>query len=220
MTKSKLQKPVHWSQFRTFGAHLSYTWYRMGLYVFQGDRSMLTLIQKNDRVVATETKVFGNILDFTVAAHVAGMAVVWQKDSDLVKLVGRKSNVDAFINLWPKRDDPWQLQQIAQGVPSMIAATRVHAPIWNSYIWQVRANPAHHGRMAIPYLEAHDAWLGLDKIRHKVVEVCPSLREWNTPPGAPEVVLKPLSPGGQRLGGAVWKFETYTTDEGREFLGL
>lgn len=59
----------------------------------------------------------------------------------------------------------------------------------------------------------------MNKIKHKVAELFPSLRNWNTGPGDPEVVLLPRDQAGHRLGGIVWKPETYKTPEGQAFLG-
>lgn len=62
--------------------------------------------------------------------------------------------------------------------------------------------------------------LGLSRVQHRVAELYPGLREWRrSQPGEPEVILRPHH-GGQRLGGVIWRAETYAAPEGLRFLGL
>ena len=60
------------------------------------------------------------------------------------------------------------------------------------------------------------------RIQHRVAEQFPSLRlhrDGGPLPDDPEVRLQPTH-GGLVLGGCIWRPETYTTLEGRRFLGL
>lgn len=150
-----------------------------------------------------------------------GLACVSEDDGQSAHLVGRKYNIEAFLEIFPKphKRKRWQSEQLWAGVDYYRKGTRWNAPLVPGDPWEVRANPYKHRIGGKEYLEAYELWLSLDKILHAVSNRWPQLRDWEAKDPEREVVLKPHAEGVS-LGGVVWRPETYNHPEGRKFLGL
>lgn len=112
---------------------------------------------------------------------------------------------------------------VATDTGYMIIGTNISVKFWQPPM-KTMTNTAYemlemHDYVSDRILQGRRDRVHLLKVQHRVAAEFPGLREWNPPSGSPEVVLKPTH-GGQRLGGCVWRPETYLTLEGRQFLGL
>lgn len=146
------------------------------------------------------------------AACLAGIAIISDKEG--TTLVGRRSNIECFNRVFRSKTF---IHKVRHEWHSMYRGTRIHAPHSDRYIEEIIANPRYAGDAL--YLEGYYNMCQLSAVQHLVCELCPELRDWDAPPGSPEVVLKPIH-GGRRLGGVVWKPDCYLCEEGLEFLGL
>lgn len=210
-----VKKGSRWrSDFIKYGASLSHTWWLLSLEISSGRLTRKQLRDMMSKVTClTVARPRGERLVFDGCAQVAGVAVV-HTDQE-VTLIGRRDNIDSFLNFWPTRSDGWQRRQSHGGHLGMRQGTREWGR--DRFIEEIRLAPDCPGDPA--YLLVHDEWLAIRQIQHKVAEIFPALREDRPSAiGEPEVILRPHH-GGLRLGGCVWRPEAYASQEGRAFLG-
>lgn len=199
------------------GEQLSWLWWRHAIRMNNG---MTQDLYRFDQVHIRRAQRIGNPWYYTAVASMMGVAVVWSDDTLEVTLIGRTSNIDRFLAFYPTAETTRQDNQTAAGLGLMRKALETHTPTIGKSVLEIKEEPTAHGRLGPYYVRAYDLWLSKLKLQHKAAEVCHELRDWSPqPPGSPEVVLLPHH-GGHRLGGAVWPWTMYFTEEGTKFLGI
>lgn len=148
----------------------------------------------------------GSRFTFGWGCRCAGVAVVFHGGRQ-AELYGRACNLDIFQEFWPTdvTDENKLLNSLA------VTEHWIDVNGMGSYA---------SDRVLGQYAEWDRKRIALTRVQHRVCGDHPDLRNWSPPPGSPEVVLLPSTPGGLRLAGCVWTRETYQTRDGRLFLDI
>ena len=187
-----------------YGARLSFLWLTS-----DSDRDKQLL----SSVVTCEAVKRREFAKYSQCAGLVGVATV--SEGENVMLIGRNANISWFNEVIP------QSAELPRNAASQISfGIRMNSP-WDSTVEKLRLDDSPTSQR---FVTNHDLWLGLNAVRHKVAELFPELRIWPDeldydPRITAEVQLRPHH-GGLRLGGCVWRPETYLDPAGRKYLRL
>lgn len=207
-------------EFYNYGHDLSLLWYRLGNAVAQDPKNKKMFVTENP-VECREFKVICALYDFGYAAHLSGLAFVYDYDESgqQVTLIGRRCNLDMFTDFFPTSlKHPEQrkfIQAGLYGTQTLALGRCAAAPNGLGHIWDIKQSCQVDRPTVARYIRGHDIWLGLKQIHKKITDVAPEFRDLQ---GRGEDVVYYPRVGKKLLGGCVWKPHIYTTKKGKTFL--